>query len=651
MAETETLREYVVRVLYAIDTNTEQKFHQSMRAASLEADLLARAIADVAKGIAESVLKIATNFDDLFFFGQRANANVRNIQGLSYAFSQLGLSGQEAMAAIQSVAAQLRTNPGVESWVNNLGVKTRDALGNLRDTVDVLADVNVALKKQPGGYAVASRQAAALLGIDEQTFNVIQGHIDDLKALREKYNAAAGRMGVNPDDAAEKANRVMSSVRDLQMQLGFLVDKLLQAFGPQISDALDKISKWIADHGDELKDAFELTASAVLRIVNHLVEFVEKMAPVMKSMDDFIYKILGTGGVQSAFEALLVFVAGRWLVGMTTAIGSVVSSLAPLILALGALYAGYSIGNWIGDRLMGPASSYVSTPSNPWDVNADPASGNWLQKTWRWGARKVLGLPDVAGSKGSSTMNGEIPPEGRAFLDAIAAKEAPGGYDTLYGGGKFKSWADHPRQSFIGPTGRPTSAAGRYQFLATTWDRIAKRLGLKDFSPKNQDTAAWYLANETYRNKTGRDLLTDLKSNDPGIVAAAAATMHDVWTSLPGGPEQGQGGDEFVKRYFGALGMEKDKGASPAPARLPPVDPSKLPWRRTSDDFWSPFSNAAPLAPSSVDNSVSKSASVNQTNHITINGAADATATALSIEASQSRLNNSLLTNMKSAVQ
>ena len=65
-------------------------------------------------------------------------------------------------------------------------------------------------------------------------------------------------------------------------------------------------------------------------------------------------------------------------------------------------------------------------------------------------------------------------------------------YDIMYGGGTFYSYKDHPRQ-LITKWGYTSDASGAYQFLSTTWDRIADELNLLDFSPESQDQAAIHL--------------------------------------------------------------------------------------------------------------------------------------------------------------
>lgn len=126
-------------------------------------------------------------------------------------------------------------------------------------------------------------------------------------------------------------------------------------------------------------------------------------------------------------------------------------------------------------------------------------------------------------------VSGDIPKEGAALLDAIAGTESGGRYDILNGGERFTSFADHPRR--VGKGGTAT-AAGRYQFVQGTWDRAARALGLKDFSPASQDKAAWWLAQTDYRAKTGRDLLTDLKSPDANVKASVRRALSSTWEGL-----------------------------------------------------------------------------------------------------------------------
>lgn len=151
-----------------------------------------------------------------------------------------------------------------------------------------------------------------------------------------------------------------------------------------------------------------------------------------------------------------------------------------------------------------------------------------------------------------------LQPYQRQLLDAIAARESPA-YNVMYGGRRFYDYSRHPGIAVpirSGPNaGKTSSAAGRYQFLQSTWNKYQKKLHLPDFSPASQDQGAWALAKDAYYAKTGGgNLDAALLSNDPRQIAGVGRALNGTWTSLPGGIEQGQGVNEFVKRFMGAPG-------------------------------------------------------------------------------------------------
>ncbi|MGN5479527.1 hypothetical protein ACTMU2_29320 [Cupriavidus basilensis] len=59
----------------------------------------------------------------------------------------------------------MRNNPAGESYIASLGVQTRDANGNLRDTVDLVNDLGRELVKKPQWL---SKQYGETLGINER---------------------------------------------------------------------------------------------------------------------------------------------------------------------------------------------------------------------------------------------------------------------------------------------------------------------------------------------------------------------------------------------------------------------------------------------------------------------------------------------------
>ena len=124
------------------------------------------------------------------------------------------------------------------------------------------------------------------------------------------------------------------------------------------------------------------------------------------------------------------------------------------------------------------------------------------------------------------------------YLDTVVApRESNGDPGLIYGGGHVTDYSQHPHQRTTIPDGQPNAgltsdAAGKYQFLSSTWDPIAKQLNLPDFSLDSQTKGAAYLADTTYRQATGRDLGTDYASGDPKLLAQINQVLSGQWTSL-----------------------------------------------------------------------------------------------------------------------
>lgn len=144
-----------------------------------------------------------------------------------------------------------------------------------------------------------------------------------------------------------------------------------------------------------------------------------------------------------------------------------------------------------------------------------------------------------------------IPAAVSAFLYMIRASEHifprdvenDAAYNIFYGGARFNDLSDHPvNTGEMKPIKLPdamcravgrlpgcvTTAAGAYQIIRPTWNRVREALGLPDFSPSSQDKAAIYLLEES--GAMERIGLDDIE----GAIAKAAP----VWASLPGSTAQ-----------------------------------------------------------------------------------------------------------------
>jgi muramidase (phage lysozyme) len=166
--------------------------------------------------------------------------------------------------------------------------------------------------------------------------------------------------------------------------------------------------------------------------------------------------------------------------------------------------------------------------------------GNWVQRFYSEYPKSVYGT-------GPLVMKGGDPYI-RALMRTIAASEANDSqpYTLLYGGEHAWDLSRHPNRCVrivTGPNlGNCTTAAGRYQFINTTWDKMAKRYHPRpsgfllwqhySFQPEYQDAVVYRWLSD--KQAWGVDLSQQLRT---GRVNDVLRRLSGTWTSLGYGIE------------------------------------------------------------------------------------------------------------------
>lgn len=171
-----------------------------------------------------------------------------------------------------------------------------------------------------------------------------------------------------------------------------------------------------------------------------------------------------------------------------------------------------------------------------WSVNAVKAQKELLPPSERISA--------LGGVLPGKIVAGDLPPQAVGLLNAIGAPESNGKYNVRYtanGGTTFDDLSNHPNipeRILSGPNaGKTSTAAGRYQFIKSTWDSIPTEFkGDGSFKEENQDRAAWFLAQRDYKARTGSDLNADLQKN--GLTPEIVSALGDTWEGLKVNPKK-----------------------------------------------------------------------------------------------------------------
>jgi muramidase (phage lysozyme) len=451
-------------------------------------------------------------------------------------------------------------------WFNRMGISARDGTGHIRSTIDVLPELIRGISALPDPLDRA-RAANELLGAsgDKLIETFRQSHqsfaqwftdasryselTDDQKRSLQQFTEAQGHAGVAFDHLGQQISVVLA--RDFAPLLTKLAE-FVEKHTPDIIAAVDRISQRFTAWLEGINWS---------KIEDGVNAFIDSLKWVINNLDT----------IKVVVEAIAILFAAKWAIGIVASIAQVSAAIGiaggtvGLLGGLGAvaLLTLVIIDHWkdfgkiatdVLDGINSAAERVKKTLSDFWAGRHEAApeaypkqapftpGGAWAptgpQATpggaWAPSRNNNFtpggawappgGAPSAAPGAFTPTAP-ELTPEGKGLLTTIAAHESRGDYNALYGGGhftgtQFPQWA-----------GRDNShAAGAYQFQPGTFAGVqSAHPEIKDFSPANQDRAAWLLAQTDYHRRTGRDLTVDLK--DPMQAQRIASTLQPTWTS------------------------------------------------------------------------------------------------------------------------
>ena len=225
-----------------------------------------------------------------------------------------GLKGAEAGTALNSILVRMTSKDTALNAYKKLGVSIYDTAGNTRDFGDILKDTNKAManmtEEEKNSYM------AAIAGSNYYSVykNLLEGVTDSVDGGASAWDNLAAEIE-NSDGALETMNETVNGT--MNMALSRLDSALqdaqinfMEAFGPEISSALDYISQNVLP--------------AVSQAAQDLGNFIQD--PVIVKFKEFKDWVGAVGDKISEFNSFLsehqeILVAAAWAVGgLTTAL-------------------------------------------------------------------------------------------------------------------------------------------------------------------------------------------------------------------------------------------------------------------------------------------------------------------------------------------
>lgn len=234
------------------------KLETGLKNASAAATVMKGAVVGAAiagaKALGNAALEVIRYSDDLNTLSKQSGFTTKDLQKMSYAADLVDVSQEAIIASGKKLRQAMKSNSEeVAAAFNRIGVSTRDAEGNFRDSTDVYYEVLRALS-EVGNETERDALAMTILG---RNADELAGIIDDGGEALKRFGDEAEKSGLiltqEELDRLNEANDILDTIK-AKVTSGFrvsLADTVLDFY-----NMFSSPREYFADLGDKFSAVF-----------------------------------------------------------------------------------------------------------------------------------------------------------------------------------------------------------------------------------------------------------------------------------------------------------------------------------------------------------------------------------------------------------
>ena len=233
MADSQILKEYLLKLGFVVDQSSSKKFDDALLKKNVNIIKLAGGMIAAASAAQAMVVLWARSMERLYYSSKRIDDTAANLQKLEFGAKQVGVSGETMRKTMEGFARSIRANPGLTGLLQNLGVQT----GTNKPTQQ-LVDLVKQLNAMP---PYIGQQFAAMFGMDPDTYFQLSQNVGELEKAMKLREKMAADVGLDSDAAAKAGKEYAQSWNEITERAGVFKDVLMVALLPTMQ-AMAKVT-------------------------------------------------------------------------------------------------------------------------------------------------------------------------------------------------------------------------------------------------------------------------------------------------------------------------------------------------------------------------------------------------------------------------
>ena len=331
-----TLKEFLVKLGYQLDTNSEKRMLDSVVHVTAVVLKLGVAVEAAAAGVVIGVAKMADSLEQLYFMSQRTQSSAANINAFSYAVSQMGGTVDGAKSSIESFARFL-ISPGSKGLVES-------AIGHpIKDTTTALQEFVAYTSTMPDYLGKAYAEMA---GIDYNTWYSMRYNLGKFSA---EHAEMVKRIGLNEDRAAKKSQEFMNRFRAIGDLFNSLYEKITSDIAGGLTKNLDKFRDTVEAYAPQIQKVITAIVTGVLFAADAISRFSLRLIDATSDIYNWFLKLDPT--MQKILETVGL-IGAAWILLNRSFLSTPIGQILTLTTALVALYDDYKTWQEHGKSLI-----------------------------------------------------------------------------------------------------------------------------------------------------------------------------------------------------------------------------------------------------------------------------------------------------------